>query len=350
MRTESEQFFHRLLDAAGPNGDERLAARVWREYTAEFSAVSHDRLGSSFAVANQEGSPSIAVFGHIDEIALVVNHIDDEGFLWFGTVGGWDPEVLVGQRVRILARGGQLAGVIGKKARHQQDAADREKPSRVRDLWIDVGATSGTAAGELVAVGDLAVLEQPAITLANGRIASRATDNRCGAYVAAEAVRLYGENGGAARLTGIACVGEETAFTGAYTTAFSAAPDVAIAVDVTNATDYPSTSKQQFGHVALGKGPALARGSGVHPEVFEALVATAEAENIPYQVEPVRGSTGTDLDAVHLTRGGVPGGVVSIPLRHMHSPNELLDPSDLDACAALVAAFARRLAEPPTAD
>jgi endoglucanase len=350
MRSESEQFFHSLLEAAGPSGDERIAARVWREYASGFADVSHDRLGSSFAVANQEGSPSVAVFGHIDEIALVVNHIDDEGFLWFGNVGGWDPEVLVGQRVRILAKGGPLPGLIGKKARHQQDAADREKPSRIRDLWIDIGAGSATAAGELAAVGDLAVLEQPAITLANGRIASRAADNRCGAYVAAEAVRLYSENGGVARLTGIASVGEETAFTGAHTTAFSAAPDVGIAVDVTNATDYPSTSKQQYGHVALGKGPALARGAGVHPEVFEGLVAAAEAENIPYQVEPVGGSTGTDLDAVHLTRGGIPGSVVSIPLRHMHSPNELLDPNDLDACAALVAAYARRLTEPPTAD
>jgi putative aminopeptidase FrvX len=347
MRSESEQFFHRLLDAAGPSGDERIAARVWREYASGFAEVSHDRMGSSFAVANERGELSVAVFGHIDEIGLVVNHIDDDGFLWFGSVGGWDPEVLVGQRVRILSQQGPLAGVIGKKARHQQDAEDREKPSKVRDLWIDIGASSAGGARELATVGDLAVLEQPAITLANGRIASRATDNRCGAYVAAESVRLYGQSGGSARLTGIACVSEETDFTGSYTTAFSVAPDVAIAVDVTNATDYPSTSKQQFGHVALGKGPALARGSGVHPEVFDGLVAAAEAENIPYQVEPVGGHTGTDLDAAHLTRGGVPGGVVSIPLRHMHSPNELLDPADLDACAALVAAYARRLTEAP---
>ncbi len=349
MRSQSESFFFSLLDAAGPSGDERNAARVWRDYASGFAAVSHDRLGSSFAVANQEGSPSIAVFGHIDEIGLVVNHIDDDGFLWFGAVGGWDPEVLVGQRVRILSRNGPLAGVVGKKARHQQDAQDREKPSQVRDLWIDIGATSAAAAGELTAVGDLAVLEQPAITLASGRIASRATDNRCGAYVAAESVRLYGESPAAARLTGIASVGEETAFTGAHTAAFSAAPDVAIAVDVTNATDYPSTSRQRYGHVMLGKGPALSRGAGVHPVVFEGLVAAAERAGIPYQVEPAGGHTGTDLDAVHLTRAGVPGGVVSIPLRHMHSPNELLDPADLEACAALVAAYAGGLTEPPTA-
>ena len=349
MRDESHQFFQSLLDAAGPSGDERIAARVWREYAAGFADVSHDSLGSSFAVANPDGSPKVAVFGHIDEIGLVVNHIDDDGFLWFGAVGGWDPEVLVGQRVRLLTRDGAVAGVIGKKSRHHQDAEDREKPSKIRDLWIDIGASSGADAHNIAGVGDLAVLEQPAITLANGRIASRATDNRCGAYVAAESVRLYSEQGGGASVTGVACVSEETDFTGGFTAGFSARPDVAIAVDVTNATDYPSTSKQRYGHVVLGKGPALARGAGVHPAVFEGLVAAAEAEGIPYQVEPVNGYTGTDLDAVHLTRGGVPGGVVSIPLRHMHSPNELLDPADLVACAALVAAYARRLTDAPTA-
>lgn len=350
MCDQSFQFFERLLEAAGPSGDERLPARVWRDYTSGFAETRHDPLGSSFAVANPSGAPHVAVFGHVDEIGLVVNHIDDDGFCWFGPVGGWDPEVLVGQRVRILGNEGAVSGVIGKKARHHQDAEDREKPSKVRDLWIDLGATGKADAAQLVSVGDLAVLEQPVVRLANGRIATRAADNRCGAFVAAEAVRLYGEQGGAASLTGVATVGEETAFTGAYTAGYAAAPDVAIAIDVTNATDYPSTSKQQYGLVELGKGPALSRGSGVHPIVFEGLVETARHEGIAIQVEPAGGATQTDLDAVMLTRAGVPGMVVSIPLRHMHSPNELLDPADLEACAALVAAYARRLTTAPTAE
>jgi endoglucanase len=252
--------------------------------------------------------------------------------------------------VRILGNDREVTGVIGKKARHHQDPEDREKPSKIRDLWIDVGATNHDDAAKLVRVGDLAVLDQPFVRLANGRIATRAADNRCGAFVAAEAVRLYAEQGGAASLTGVASVGEETAFTGAYTAGYSVAPDVGIAVDVTNATDYPSTSRQQYGHVQLGKGPTLSRGSGVHPVVFEGLLETAEAEGIPVQVEPSGGSTATDLDAVSVTRGGVPGMVVSIPLRHMHSPNEVLDPGDLEACAALVAAYARRLTTAPTAE
>ena len=313
MRKQSMQFFERLVDAAGPSGDERLPARVWREYTAAFADTRHDTVGSSFAEAVPDGDPKVAVFGHIDEIGLVVNHVDDEGYLWFGPLGGWDPEVLVGQRVRILGTDGPVAGVVGKKSRHHQDAADREKPSKLRDLWIDVGAANAKDAAKLA-------------RLANGRIATRAADNRCGAFVAAEAVRLYAEQPGSASLTGVATVGEETSFLGAYTSGYASAPDVAIAVDVTNATDYPSTSKQQYGHVELGKGPALLRGGGVHPMVFEGLMETAKAEGIPYQVEPSGGDTGTDLDAVKVTRGGVPGGVVSIPLRHMHSPNELLDP------------------------
>jgi putative aminopeptidase FrvX len=349
MRKQSMQFFERLVDAAGPSGDERLPARVWREYASAFADTRHDTLGSSFAEAVPDGDPKVAVFGHIDEIGLVINHADDEGYLWFGPLGGWDPEVLVGQRVRILGKDGPVAGVVGKKSRHHQDEADREKPSKLRDLWIDVGAADSKDAAKLVGVGDLAVLEQPLVRLANGRIATRAADNRCGAFVAAEAVRLYAEKPGSASLTGVATVGEETSFLGAYTSGYASAPDVAIAVDVTNATDYPSTSKQQYGHVELGKGPALSRGGGVHPRVFEGLMETAEAEGIPYQVEPSGGDTGTDLDAVKVTRSGVPGGVVSIPLRHMHSPNELLDPADLEACAVLVAAYARRLADAPTA-
>jgi endoglucanase len=350
MRDESMRFFERLVDAAGPSGDERLPARVWREYTSGFASTHADPLGSSVAAVNDEGSPRIAVFGHIDEIGLLLNHIDDQGFVWFGNVGGWDPEVLVGQRVRILHNGDAVPGVIGKKSRHHQDKEDRERPSKIRDLWIDIGAGSADEARSVIGVGDLAVLEQPLVRLAGGRVTTRAADNRCGAFVAAEAVRLYAEQGGQAALTGIATVGEETSFLGAYTSAYAVAPDVAIAVDVTNATDYPSTSKERYGHVLLGKGPAVGRGASIHPGVFEGLMEAADAEGIPIQVEPVGGSTATDLDAVRVTRAGVPGAVVSIPLRHMHSPNELLHPDDMEACAALIAAYARRLTAPPTAD
>jgi putative aminopeptidase FrvX len=201
-----------------------------------------------------------------------------------------------------------------------------------------------------VQIGDLAVLEQPVVELGFGRMVSRACDNRCGAFVAAEAARLYAQSPGAARVTGVASVAEETSFAGAYTSAFALAPDLAIAVDVTNVSDHPSTSKEKLGAVAIGKGPSLARGAGVHAVLFERLRETAESEGIPIQVEPAGGETWTDADAVHKSRGGIPTAVVSIPLRYMHSPNELLQLDDLEACATLIAAFARRLDGPVTAE
>jgi putative aminopeptidase FrvX len=216
-------------------------------------------------------------------------------------------------------------------------------------MWIDIGAPSGEEARKIVRTGDLGVVEQPTLPLQGTRMASRAVDNRAGAWVAAEAARLFAEQPGSCRFTAVASVSEETSFAGAHTTSFALAPEAAIAVDVTNATDYPSVSKQKYGHVQIGKGPGLSRGAAVHPVMFEMLIETAEQAGIPYQVEPADGHTWTDADAIFLSRAGVPSVVVSIPLRYMHSPNELLDLEDLQACAELVAAFARRFdGLPPT--
>lgn len=348
MRDESRSFFLDLLAAAGPSGDERGSARVWRSYASGFAEVEIDPLGSSTATVGGE-SPHLMVMGHIDEIGLVITHVDDEGFAWFAPVGGWDPEVLVGQRARVLTKDGPVAGVVGKKSRHLQEGDERTTQTKIDQMWIDIGAASGEDARKVVHTGDLAVLEQPAVPLQGTRMASRAVDNRAGAWVAAEAVRLYTEQPGSCKFTAVASVSEETSFAGAHTTSFALAPDAAIAVDVTNATDYPSVSKQKYGHVQIGKGPGLSRGAAVHPLMFEMLIETAEQAGIPYQVEPAAGHTWTDADAIFLSRAGVPSVVVSIPLRYMHSPNELLDLDDLQACAELVAAFARRFEGlPPT--
>ena len=349
VRPESLQFFRDLLDAPGPSGDERAPARVWRAYAESFADVRADALGSSFAESQSAGSPSVAVFGHIDEIGLVVNHVDDEGYAWFGRVGGWDPEVLVGQRVRILGRGGLVTGVIGKKARHLQDDEERAKPSKLDQLWIDLGAVDAADARSRVNVGDLAVLEQPIVELGGGRLVSRACDNRCGAFVAAEAVRLYAANPGPAKLTGVATVSEETSFLGAHTTGHALAPAAAIALDVTHTTDHPTTSKQTGGDVRLGRGPSLSRGASIHPVLFDLAIEVAAAEGIAYQVEPAGGATGTDADAVSPSGNGVPSIVISVPLRYMHSPNELVDLGDLEQAAELVAAVARRITEAPQA-
>jgi endoglucanase len=272
-----------------------------------------------------------------------VTHVDDDGYLWFDGVGGWTPAVLVGQRIRILAKDGPVVGVIGKKATHLLDEEERKKPIKLDQLWIDIGASGGDDARARVRPGDLAVIEQPVVELANGRLASRAVDNRAGAFVAAEAARHYAERPGAWRYVGVASVAEEISFAGAYTSTFALAPQAAIAIDVTHTADYPSVTKNTIGDIRMGAGPVIERGSGVHPALAELVAEVAEAEGIPHQFGAAAGHTWTDADAVHRSRGGVPSCLVSVPNRYMHSPNEVVELADLEATAKLVAAVARNL-------
>jgi putative aminopeptidase FrvX len=348
MRAESETFFRDLLAAAGPSGDERAATRVWLDYAAGFAEVRSDALGSGFAAVNGAAERKLAVMGHIDEIGLVVTHIDDEGYLWFTGVGGWTPPVLVAQRIRILAKDGPIVGVVGQKAPHLREPEDKDKQLRVDDLWIDIGVNDGAEARAIVRPGDLAVVEQPIVDLPHGRLASRAVDNRAGAWVAAESARLYAEKGGSWSLVGVASVAEETSFAGAHTATFGLDPDAAIVIDVTHTSDQPNVPKRKVGDIKLGGGPVIERGSGVHAAMHDLITAVAEDEGIPHQFGASSGSTHTDADAVKLTRAGVPAGVISVPNRYMHSPNEIVDLGDLEAVAELVAAVARRLDAAPT--
>ncbi len=335
-----------LLDAAGPSGYEADAAAVWRAAASAFAAeVSGDALGSSVArVPGTAAGLRLAIVGHIDEIGLIVTHIDDEGFLWFRPVGGWDAEVLIGQRVRLSTAGGQLPGLIGKKPIHLQREEERKKVADLRDLHIDIGAQDGQEARALVRVGDVAVIEGDPRVLPNGRVAARALDNRLGSFVALEAARLVAEAGGAqCEVAAVAAVQEEVTFAGSRTVTYGLQPTVAIAVDVTHATDTPGISVKEIGKHELGSGAVINRGSTLHPRVFELLQETAEAEGIPYTLEASGRATGTDADAIYLSRAGVPTGLVTIPLRYMHSPVELVALDDVLACARLLAAFARRL-------
>ena len=336
-----------LLTAPGPSGYETAPAAAWRERAGAFAEVSGDTLGSSLArVPGTAGGPRLAVVGHIDEIGLIVTHVSDEGFLHFIGVGGWDAQILVGQRVELATRGGRVLGVIGKKPIHLLKEDDRKKVAEIKDLHIDVGAKDGDEARELVRIGDVAVIAGEPVELPNGRLASRSLDNRLGAYVALEAARLVAQDGGApGEVVAVAPVQEEITFAGARTTAYALEPDVAIVVDVTHATDAPGIEVKEIGKHELGSGPVIERGSIISPTVFELLHDTAEAEGIPFTIAASARSTGTDADAVHISRAGVPTGVVSIPLRYMHSPVELVQLDDVEATATLIAVFARRLGE-----
>lgn len=357
--SEFPAVLRELLVARGPSGNETAPAAVWRAAAESFGAeVDSDVLGTPRACVKSSepsaaGSPRpdggprrLLVMGHIDEIGLIVTHIDEQGYLWLGEVGGWDPQVLVGQRVSVATREGPLAGVIGRKPIHLLRDDDRKKAAEVRDLHIDVGARDGEQAAELVRIGDVAVIDADPLELRSGRIAARALDNRLGSFVALEAARLVAQQGGAApgwELVAVAAVQEETTFGGSRTSAFALAPDAAIVVDGTHASDVPGVEVKQAGKHELGSGPVISRGSTLHPGLFELLHETAEREGIPFTVEAAGRNTGTDADAVHLSRGGVPTALVSIPMRYMHSPVELVELADVHACARLIAAAARTL-------
>lgn len=292
-----------------------------------------------------KGTPRrLLVMGHIDEIGLIVTHIDDAGYLWFGEVGGWDPQILVGQRVVLDAREGPVKGVVGRKPVHLLRGEERKKVPEVRELHIDIGARDGAEARARVRIGDVAVIDADPVELPNGRLVSRALDNRLGSFIALEAARLVAAAGGGAwELAAVAAAQEETTFGGSRTSAFSLAPDAAIVVDVTHATDAPGIEVKESGKHELGSGAVIGRGSILNHGVFELLHESAEAEKIPFTIEANGRNTGTDADAVHLSRGGVPTGLISIPLRYMHSPVELVEIADVMACAELIAAFALRL-------
>jgi len=341
-------FLERLLDAAGPSGFEVRAARVWRQEAEELAdEVRVDVYGNSFASLNAAGIPRVMLAGHIDEIGLQITHIDEEGYLYVAEIGGWDPQVLVGQRVRILTKGNAVTGVIGKKAIHLIEREDRDKASKVKQLWVDIGAANRAEVAALgVRVGDAMVLDQDMVRLGGDRIASRAIDNRIGAFIVLEAIRMLAGRRPRASVIAAATVQEEIGYYsggGARTSAYMLEPDVAIVVDVTFSSDVPDIDKKEVGEHRLGGGPVLSRGSASHESVFDALVEVAEAERIPYTVQAAPKATHTDADGIYLTRRGVPTAVISVPNRYMHSPNEVVSLADVENTARLIAAFARSL-------
>jgi len=333
-----------LLTAQGPSGYEDAPAAVWRRQAEAFAEVETDTTGSTTARVKGKGEgPTLAIVGHIDEIGLIVTHIDDKGFLWFSGFG-WDPQVLVGQRVTVATRGGPVMGVIGRKPIHLLNAEERKKVSELKDLHIDVGAKDGDEARAMVRVGDTAVIAADPVELPGGRVVSRALDNRLGCHVALEAARIVAEAGGAAGdVVAVAATQEETTFAGAKAAAWRVEPDVAVVVDVTHATDAPGVSEREHGSHALGSGPVLARGQSLHPRVFDLLSAAAESESIAHTLEASDRWSYTDADAVSLSRAGVPCGIVQLPLRYMHSPVEMVQISDVQDAVKLVAAFALAL-------
>ena len=335
-----------LLTAPGPPGHESRPARVWRESAEGFAdEVTTDKLGTTVGRVNGRGdAPLMAVVGHIDEIALLVSNISDKGFLHVVQSGGWDAQVLVGQRVEILTRDGIVPGVVGRKPPHLTDAEERKKAVELKRLHVDIGAKDADEARSMVRTGDQLLIAAEPLDLPNGRVASRALDNRLGVFVAIEVARRVKEaGGGAGPVAGVAAVQEEIGAHGARVMAYGLEPDLAVVVDVTHATDAPGVDPGELGEHGLGSGPVITRGAVVSRAVNDLLDEVAAAEGIECTTEAAGRNTGTDADTVHLSRRGVPTAVVSIPLRYMHSPVEMVDLADVEATIKLLTALALRL-------
>jgi endoglucanase len=345
LADSSLAFLKRLLDTPGPSGYEGAPARVWRAEAATFASVAADSHGNSMATVHEAGGPTILLAGHIDEIGVIVTWIDDDGFVYIGPIGGWDPQVLVGQRIRFATANGDVRGVVGKKPIHLMKPADREKASQMTDLWVDIGAASRTEADTMIAIGDAGVLDQPLLELPNRRIASRSIDDRIGAFIVLEAARRYAANPGAAKVVAVATTQEEIGYQGggARPVAHRVQPQMAIAVDVTFATDHPGMEKKELGSHTIGGGPVLTRGSIVSPVVYQLMADAATDLGIPFTVHAAGRFTSTDADAIHLARDGVATGLLSVANRYMHSPSELVSLDDLDRAATVIAEACRRV-------
>ena len=334
------EFLRKCVDTISPSGFEEEISRIWRAEADKFADRTWaDVNGNTYAVVNEGGSPRIMLAGHIDEIGLMITYIDDKGYLSFATIGGWDPQVLPGQRVRIRGKDGVIIGVVGRKPIHLLETEERKKVVKIDKLWIDIGAKDKEDAEEHVSIGDPGVLDYGFETLLNDLVAARAFDDRVGAFVVLEAARLAAKMNPKAAIYAVGTVQEEIGMRGAHTSAFGIDPQVGIAVDVGFATDTPGMGdeKKKVGDIAMGKGPMIARGPNINSKLFEILVNTAKKHKIPYQVEGAPRGTGTDANAIQLTRAGVATGLISIPNRYMHSPCEVVHLGDLENIAKLIA-------------
>lgn len=348
MKKKHLKFLKQLVETPSPTGFEEPAASLVRERLADVAdEVATDTMGSVRAVleGRDAGAPSLMLAAHMDEIGLMVTYISDEGFLSVASLGGVDAAILPGMRVDVHTASGTLRGIVGRKPIHLIAPDERKSVTPIDKLVIDLGLP-GKQVKKLVRVGDVITFGVGFERFGKGMAVSRAFDDKAGVWVAVRVLETLAKEGRApGDFIVAATVQEEIGTRGAITSAYGLDPDVAIAFDVTHATDYPGIDKTKYGKIVCGEGPVIARGPNINPAVFERLVAAAEAEGLPYQIEAEPGVTGTDARSIQISRGGVPTGLVSVPLRYMHTPTEVVSLDDLDATVKLLARFARDLDE-----
>lgn len=348
MKDNTVSFLEDYVNSISPSGFEGEAAELWKEEAKKFAGKIHgDRHGNSFAVLNEGGDPKVMMAGHTDEIGLMVTQIDENGYLFFTTIGGWDNQVFPGQRVKIRGKNDAVLGVIGRKPIHLIEKEDRKEVVKPENLWIDIGVSDKEKAEELVEVGAPAVIDYEFRRLQGNIAAARGFDDKSGGFVVLEAAKKLAGLEPEAEIHAVATVQEEIGLRGAKTSAYGIDPDIGIAVDVGFATDTPMMEKEKrkVGDTAVGKGPILAKGPNINPILFDKIEEVAETQDIPYQVVGAPEGTGTDANAIQLTKAGVATALVSIPNRYMHSPCEIVSLEDIENAAELISKTIETISE-----
>jgi endoglucanase len=340
MHEPSLSFLKSLLETPSPSGFERPVQDVVRAWARPHAdEVRTDRHGNVVAVRNPGGQPRIMLAGHCDQIGLMVQHIDDNGYLYVQPIGGWDMQVLIGQHLTVWTRQGPLAAVVSRRAPHLLTNEERNKVPQFTDVWVDVGARDRKEAESLITPGDPVTFALGFRQMRNGLASAPGMDDKVGVWVVMEALRLLKGRPLQAAVYCVSTVQEEVGLRGAVTSTYGIHPAVGIAVDVCHATDTPGNDKKLLGDTRLGNGPAVFRGPNINPRVFERLQETARAHEIAIQVRGAPRATGTDANAMQLSRDGVATAVVGIPNRYMHSPVEVVSLEDLSRAAHLLAEF-----------
>ena len=344
MEHTAHEFLRQLLETPSPSGFEQPIQQVVRDWAKSFADdVRTDAHGNVFAARFPEGRPAdaprVLLAGHCDQIGLMVQHIDGDGFLYVQPIGGWDMQILLGQHLTVWTKTGPVAGVVARRAIHLLKPDERTRVPDFTDVWVDIGAKNKDEAESLVRHGDPVTFALGYRPLRNGLAASPAMDDKVGLWVCLEAVRLLHGRSLQAAVYGVSTVAEEIGLRGATTATYAVNPTVGIAVDVTHATDTPGNDKKTQGEIKCGGGPVLFRGANINPRVFDLLEETAKAHQIPVQVRGVPRATGTDANAIQISREGVACGLIGIPNRYMHSPVEVVHLDDLTSAAKLLAEF-----------
>ena len=347
MNKRSLQFLETLVNTPSPSGHESRGLRVWLDYVGQYADETYsDAYGNCVAVLNKGGGPRLMLAGHADEIGMTVNYIDDNGYVYVRKLGGTNPAITKAQRLTIHTRKGPVKGVVGSVAPHlmKGDSGKGGAP-QIQDLFIDIGVSSRKAAEKLIRVGDPITLNDQFEILRDDLAIARAFDNRVGTWAVAETIRLLkaGKTKLNVEVCAVANTMEEVGLFGARQIAYSLHPDVALVMDVTHATDYPTVDKRQHGDIKVGEGPTVTHGNCNHPEVIKRIEQVAKRLKINLQHEAISATSGTDTDAIFWTRGGIPSGLISLPNRYMHSPVEVVSLTDLEQIPQIMAGFAKSI-------